>query len=85
VVAAQAGIVRLYATGTYADVVRAGALEAFMEAEDVVVGSRGDILADLKQHVAPGDWVLVKGSRAAEMETIVSGVVAWAGGKKTEG
>jgi UDP-N-acetylmuramoyl-tripeptide--D-alanyl-D-alanine ligase len=82
VVAVQAGIVRLYATGTYADAVREGALEAYMKPEDVMIGSHADILADLRQQAAPGDWVLVKGSRAAEMEKIVSGLVAWAGGKK---
>jgi len=82
VVAAQAGIVRLYATGKYADAVAAGAAEAYMKTEDVMVGSREDILADLKKRTGPGDWVLVKGSRAAEMERIVSGLVSWAGGEK---
>jgi UDP-N-acetylmuramyl pentapeptide synthase len=53
-----------------------------MKPEDVMIGSHADILADLRQQAAPGDWVLVKGSRAAEMEKIVSGLVAWAGGKK---
>jgi UDP-N-acetylmuramoyl-tripeptide--D-alanyl-D-alanine ligase len=82
VVAAQSGAGRVYATGTFAEEVAAGALEAYMNPEDVVAGSQADILADLKKHIAPGDWVLVKGSRAAEMEKIVRGLVAWAGGKK---
>jgi UDP-N-acetylmuramyl pentapeptide synthase len=83
VVAAQTGIARLYATGTYAESVKEGALEAFMTTEDVMVGSQADILADLKKRVVPGDWILVKGSRAAGMEKIVSDLVAWAGGEKT--
>lgn len=84
VVAAQAGIVRLYATGRYADTVATGALEAYMKTEDVMTGSREEILADLQKRIVPGDWVLVKGSRAAGMEKIVSGLVAWAGGRKVE-
>ena len=82
VVAAQSGAVRVYATGTFAGEVVAGALDAQMDPEDVIASSQADILVDLKKRIAPGDWVLVKGSRAAEMEKIVSGLVAWAGGEK---
>jgi len=82
VVAAQAGVVRLYATGRYADTVAAGAVEAYMKTENVMIGAHEEILADLKKRIVSGDWVLVKGSRAAEMEKIVSGLVAFAGGEK---
>ena len=85
VVAAQSGAVRVYATGTFAGEVAAGALDAYMKPEDVMAGSRADILADLKKRIAPGDWVLVKGSRASEMEKIVSGLLAWAGAGTAEG
>jgi UDP-N-acetylmuramyl pentapeptide synthase len=33
----------------------------------------------LKKSLRPGDWVLVKGSRGMGMETIVQGLMAWAG------
>jgi UDP-N-acetylmuramoyl-tripeptide--D-alanyl-D-alanine ligase len=82
IVAAQSGVMRVYATGKHADDVAAGALEAFMKAEDMKVGRREDILADLKAWIRPGDWVLAKGSRAAELEKIVSALVEWAGGDK---
>jgi UDP-N-acetylmuramoyl-tripeptide--D-alanyl-D-alanine ligase len=82
VVAAQSGASAVCATGGFAEEVAGGALEAYMEAENVVTGSRGDILEDLKQRLRPGDWVLMKGSRAAEMEKLVAELAAWAGGEK---
>jgi len=82
VVAAQSGAAAVYASGAFAEAVAAGAREIYMDAENVVVGSRGDILGDLKRRLSPGDWVLVKGSRAAEMEKLVAELAKWAGGEK---
>ena len=82
VVAAQSGAAAVYAVGAFAEAVAAGAREIYMDAENVVVGSRGDILGNLKKRLCPGDWVLVKGSRAAEMEKLVAELVKWAGGEK---
>lgn len=82
VVAAQSGAAAVFAAGTHKEAVAAGAREIYTEAENVVVGSRGDILGELQKRLRPGDWVLVKGSRAAEMEKLVAGLTAWAGGEK---
>ena len=80
--AVGSGADRVYATGTFAEAVAAGAGEKRTGTQSVVSGSREEILVDLKNRLAPGDWVLVKGSRAAGMERIVSDLVAWAGGSK---
>jgi UDP-N-acetylmuramoyl-tripeptide--D-alanyl-D-alanine ligase len=71
--AVRAGIDRLYVTGEkLAAAVATGALAAGMAAGDVLVASKEEIAADLAAWLAPGDTVLVKGSRAAAMETVVA-------------
>ncbi len=81
--AARAGIFRLAATGVFAPEVAAGALSGGMRAEQVLVGSREDLLRDLQERLEPGDWVLAKGSRATAMDILVADLVAWAGGEGT--
>jgi UDP-N-acetylmuramyl pentapeptide synthase len=78
--AARAGLFRLAATGEFANDVAAGALAGGMSAHQVLVGTREDLASDFKQHLASGDWVLAKGSRAAGMEKLVQDLLAWAGG-----
>ncbi|MEW6672899.1 MAG: UDP-N-acetylmuramoyl-tripeptide--D-alanyl-D-alanine ligase [Thermodesulfobacteriota bacterium] len=68
---------RLYLTGDYAQAVRAGAVAGGIDAGAVFCGTHAEILADLNGRLAPGDWVLVKGSRAMGMEIIVTGLKAW--------
>ncbi|RLB96557.1 MAG: hypothetical protein DRH76_06620, partial [Deltaproteobacteria bacterium] len=71
--AARAGIDRLYVTGAQlAEAVAAGAVAAGMAAGDVRVAAKEEIVADLAAWLAPGDTILVKGSRAAAMETVVA-------------
>ena len=79
-VAARARTGRLYLTGDYAEAVKAGAVAGGLDAEAVFSGTRAEILADLTGRLTAGDWVLVKGSRAMEMEKIVTGLRAWADG-----
>jgi UDP-N-acetylmuramoyl-tripeptide--D-alanyl-D-alanine ligase len=80
--AATANINKLLVTGDYADAVAGGAKEAGMKSENIFTGSQEKILNALKDSLKPGDWVLVKGSRGAHMETIVEGLKKWAGMKQ---
>jgi UDP-N-acetylmuramyl pentapeptide synthase len=71
--AARAGIHRLWVTGAQlAQAMADGAVAAGMAARDVRLGPKEEIVADLAAWLAPGDTVLVKGSRAAAMETVVA-------------
>ncbi|MCK4984638.1 MAG: UDP-N-acetylmuramoyl-tripeptide--D-alanyl-D-alanine ligase, partial [Desulfobacterales bacterium] len=77
--AATANINKLLVTGDYADAVADGAKKAGMKSENIFTGSQGKILNALKDSLKPGDWVLVKGSRGAHMDTVVEGLKKWAG------
>jgi UDP-N-acetylmuramoyl-tripeptide--D-alanyl-D-alanine ligase len=79
--AARSGLFRLGVTGAFAGEVAEGALSGGMGADRILVGSREELAWDFKQHLAPGDWVLAKGSRAMGMEKLVEDLVAWAGGR----
>lgn len=69
--AAAGGIDQLYLTGSFARDMADGALSGGMHAGAVFVGSKSEIFKKLVQELAPGDWVLVKGSRSTGMEEIV--------------
>ena len=71
---AVANIDKLLITGEYADAVAAGAKDAGMKSENILIGSQETILNTLKESLKPGDWVLVKGSRGARMDNIVKGI-----------
>ena len=73
-IAAESGITSLYLTGKYAQAVADGAREKKMKDEQIFIGDAEDIIAALKQSLTPGDWLLVKGSRAMKMERIIQGL-----------
>jgi UDP-N-acetylmuramoyl-tripeptide--D-alanyl-D-alanine ligase len=75
--AAECGISRLYASGTFAELVASGAREKGLPAASTITGSREEIVEDLIKRLQPGDWVLVKGSRGMAMEKVVEGLKAW--------
>ena len=77
--AARSRIHRLYARGEYAAALATGAQKQGMLPADTITGSREEIIADLKDWLQPGDWVLVKGSRGMAMEKVVQGLKDWAG------
>jgi UDP-N-acetylmuramoyl-tripeptide--D-alanyl-D-alanine ligase len=77
--AAMAKIDKLLVSGEFAAAVISGAVDAGMKSEDIFKGSRDEILEELKASLRPGDWVLIKGSRGARMDTIVEGFKRWAG------
>ena len=76
--AAAANIDKLLVTGDFATAVAAGAMSAKMKQADIFTGTRDEIINTLKQSLKAGDWVLIKGSRGARMETIVKGLKSWA-------
>lgn len=80
--AATAGINKLWVTGQYADAVATGAKDAGMKSGNIMIGSQEKILNHLTDSLKPGDWVLVKGSRGAKMDTIVKRIKEWAGIKE---
>jgi len=78
--AAKSDIARLYATGKHANAVASGAMEANMKSRDIFIGTKEEIFMDLAECLQKGDWVLVKGSRAMDMEQIIRPLLAWADG-----
>ncbi len=71
---ARSNIARLYVTGEFAEAVANGAGKEDKNSMDIFIGAREEILEDLKKSLLPGDWVLVKGSRAMGMEKIIEGL-----------
>jgi UDP-N-acetylmuramoyl-tripeptide--D-alanyl-D-alanine ligase len=71
---ARSNIARLYITGEFAEAVANGAGKEDKNSIDIFIGAREEIVEDLKKSLLPGDWVLVKGSRAMGMEKIVEGL-----------
>lgn len=84
--AARSGVTRIFACGGFASFLADGAREAGMAAADVVTGSREELCQALRDWLRPGDWVLVKGSRAAAMERVVERLKEWGAddGRKAE-
>jgi UDP-N-acetylmuramoyl-tripeptide--D-alanyl-D-alanine ligase len=73
----RSGIDGLFATGDFAAVVARSAHETGMDAQAIVTGTKDDLLNALRRTLKPGDWVLVKGSRAMAMEDVVWGLKKW--------
>jgi UDP-N-acetylmuramoyl-tripeptide--D-alanyl-D-alanine ligase len=74
--AAAAGVDLLFAAGAHAPEVAAGALAGGLGAAAVQVAAVEEIPAALAPLLQPGDWILVKGSRAMGMERVVQGLLA---------
>jgi UDP-N-acetylmuramoyl-tripeptide--D-alanyl-D-alanine ligase len=73
-IAADIKISRLYAAGSHAGKVAEGALAGGMSKKNIFLGTKEEILSDLKSWLKTGDWVLVKGSRGMGMEQVVKGL-----------
>jgi UDP-N-acetylmuramoyl-tripeptide--D-alanyl-D-alanine ligase len=71
------GLDAVFALGAHAPRVAEGAAAAGMPAERIFVFAELDALGEsVARELAPGDWVLVKGSRSARMERIVERLAA---------
>ncbi len=73
--AARSGIERLYITGKFAAEVAQGAIAEKLLPEKIFTGSQTAIITHMLLNLQEGDWVLVKGSRAMRMETVVQGLM----------
>lgn len=74
--AVDAGIGILYVGGPFAAALAGGAKRAGMSAENVIAFASNDEIADrLRRTLAPGDCVLLKGSRVQKMEEILARVL----------
>lgn len=73
-IAADIKVSRLYVAGSHAGNVADGAEAAGMSKENIFLGTKEQILSDLKSWLEEGDWVLIKGSRGMGMEQIVKGL-----------
>jgi UDP-N-acetylmuramoyl-tripeptide--D-alanyl-D-alanine ligase len=71
IMVARAGMSALYATGEFASTVAGGAVGAGMAPGRVFTGTKEQIVEVLKDRLAPGDWVLVKGSHRMAMDQVV--------------
>ena len=74
VLAAESGVVKLYAHGPMACHVIDGAVGAGLPGKATMVGTREEILADLLSKTPTNAWILVKGSRGMHLEKIVTGL-----------
>jgi UDP-N-acetylmuramoyl-tripeptide--D-alanyl-D-alanine ligase len=77
--AARSGVTRIFSVGEFAGEVVSAAVHEGMPTENVMTGSKQDVLNALAETLQAGDWVLVKGSRGMTMEEIVQGLTEWAG------
>ncbi len=75
--AVKSGVAGIYTTGRYAEDVANGAVSEKMDARAIYTGSKKDILEQLKKSLSGVDWILVKGSRAMGMETVVKELKEW--------
>lgn len=73
--AAELGVARLFSYGERAELLAAGAAEGGLASDHVMVGRSHEELTEAVASVLQeGDWVLVKGSRAMQMERVVEGL-----------
>jgi UDP-N-acetylmuramoyl-tripeptide--D-alanyl-D-alanine ligase len=74
---AELGIDFLYALGDFAELSVTTAVEGGLVPDHAcVVRDHLDAARRVRAQLAPGDWVLVKGSRAMEMERVVQALRA---------
>ncbi|MFO7839285.1 MAG: UDP-N-acetylmuramoyl-tripeptide--D-alanyl-D-alanine ligase [Desulfosalsimonadaceae bacterium] len=83
--AALMGVDHLLTSGDFAGDFAGGARAGGMDAGVVFAGSKDEIFNRLCRELAPGDWVLVKGSRSTGMDEIAKALVQREPFSTTEG
>jgi UDP-N-acetylmuramoyl-tripeptide--D-alanyl-D-alanine ligase len=73
--AAKAGLSGIFVTGDYSSEIRDGAIEAGFDKNAIGSGTHKDIANMLLELLKPGDWLLVKGSRAMKMEQVIDMII----------
>jgi len=73
--AAGSGISRLYAFGNFAENVVDGAIKSGIDSKSVFVGTKKEIIENLKKELESDDSILIKGSRGMKMEEIVNALM----------
>jgi len=70
--ASNSGITGLFATGMYSSDVINGAYQSGLKSNALHQGTIENLAKTLLKQLEPGDWILVKGSRAMKMERFVN-------------
>jgi UDP-N-acetylmuramoyl-tripeptide--D-alanyl-D-alanine ligase len=75
--AARSGVDSLYCGGAFAESLADGARKAGMPADRVMIfADNGEMAGRLRETMAPGDAILLKGSRVQKMEEILAALTA---------
>jgi UDP-N-acetylmuramoyl-tripeptide--D-alanyl-D-alanine ligase len=78
--AAAARVDRLLAAGAFAEAVADGARTGGMDPDRIRTGTVEEVARAAAEMAAPGDWILVKGSRGMRMERVVGALRSSAAG-----
>jgi len=81
---AKQQIARLYVTGVFGEQIASGARQAGMPGAKIKYADKASIGRMLIQRIQPGQWILVKGSRAMAMETIIQAITLQFGHHSSE-
>ncbi|MHB8771698.1 MAG: UDP-N-acetylmuramoyl-tripeptide--D-alanyl-D-alanine ligase [Syntrophales bacterium] len=74
---AETSVERAYLKGPLSRFTAEGAQERGFPAERIVrFDDPGPVVADLRRHLGPGDWILIKGSRRMKMEAVAEAIIA---------
>lgn len=74
---ANAGLTKLFIAGKYAHAVKKGAASSGMRESEIMTGTKPEIIERLIPILSGTDWILVKGSRAMKMESVVGELKKW--------
>jgi len=73
----EAGIDRLYAAGRFAFEMAEGAGQGRMTEDRIFVGTKAEIVEQLREELRADDLILVKGSRGMAMEEVADEIIRW--------
>ena len=65
----------IYATGEFAKYVKEGATLSGFNKKEIFIGSKEEIVKNIKLKIKKNDWVLIKGSRGMKMEEVTNQLI----------